>query len=191
MIAAYLRTCGCRERTYGIVPDERGALFLALRQALAENDAVFLSGGSSKDERDMTAEIIRQLGEVLVHGIAISPGKPTIIGRCENKPVIGLPGHPASALVVLDRIARPLIAALCGEETSRAGKTVTAILAENIPSARGREDYVRVRLEGGRAFPVFGKSGLLNTLAESDGLVRVPAGSEGLEAGTTVGVLLW
>jgi len=190
MIAAYLRRCGCREKTYGIVPDDREALALALRNALAENDAVFLSGGSSKDERDLTADLIGELGQVLVHGIAISPGKPTIIGRCGEKPVIGLPGHPASALVVLDRVARPLLAALSGE-TSRVENTVLAVLAENIPSARGREDYVRVRLEGGRAVPLFGKSGLLNTLAESDGMVRVPAGSEGLEAGTTVGVLLW
>lgn len=190
MIAAYLRRCGCREKMYGIVPDNRGALALALGRALAENDAVFLSGGSSKDERDLTADLIGELGEVLVHGIAISPGKPTIIGRCGEKPVIGLPGHPASALVVLDRVARPLLSALSGE-TSRIENTVLAILAENIPSARGREDYVRVRLDGGRAVPVFGKSGLLNTLAESDGMIRVPAGSEGLEAGTAVEVLLW
>ncbi|MCQ8893066.1 MAG: molybdopterin molybdotransferase MoeA [Methanolinea sp.] len=190
MIAAYLRTCGCREKTYGIVPDDRGALALALRRALDENDAVLLSGGSSKDERDLTADLIAELGEVLVHGIAISPGKPTIIGRCGKKPVIGLPGHPASALVVLDTVARPLLRALCGEET-RIRPMILAVLAENIPSARGREDYIRVRLDGGRAVPLFGKSGLLNTLAESDGMVRVPAGSEGLEAGTTVEVVLW
>jgi len=190
MIAAYLRKCGCRERPYGIVPDEREALRSRLLQALGENDAVLLSGGSSKDERDLTAALIGELGEVLVHGIAIAPGKPTVIGRCQGRPVIGLPGHPASALVVLDRVARPLLAALSGE-VSRVGNTVSAVLAQNVPSARGREDYVRVRLEGGRAIPLFGKSGLLSTLAESDGMVRIPAGSEGLESGTPVEVILW
>jgi len=115
MIAAYLRKCGCRERPYGIVPDEREALRSRLQQALGENDAVLLSGGSSKDERDLTAVLIGELGEVLVHGIAIAPGKPTVIGKCRGRPVIGLPGHPASALVVLDRVARPLLAALSGD----------------------------------------------------------------------------
>jgi len=190
MIAAYLRRCGCRGTTYGIVPDERAALQAVLERALEENDAVLLSGGSSKDERDLTAALIGELGEVLVHGIAISPGKPTIIGRCRGKPVIGLPGHPASALVVLDRIGRPLLSALAGE-AQRVECTVTAVLATSIPSARGREDYIRVRIREGKAFPVFGKSGLLNTLADSDGMVRVPAGSEGLEAGTVVEVILW
>jgi len=190
MIAAYLRKCGCRERPYGIVPDEREALRSRLQQALGENDAVLLSGGSSKDERDLTAVLIGELGEVLVHGIAIAPGKPTVIGKCRGRPVIGLPGHPASALVVLDRVARPLLAALSGD-VSKAWNTVSAVLAQNVPSTRGREDYVRVRLKGGRAVPLFGKSGLLNTLAESDGMVRIPAGSEGLEAGTPVEVILW
>jgi len=85
---------------------------------------------------------------------------------------------------------RPLLAALSGEE-SRVANIVSAVLAQNIPSTRGREDYIRVRLEGGKAVPLFGKSGLLNTLAESDGMVRIPAGSEGLEAGTPVEVILW
>ncbi|MDI9632862.1 MAG: molybdopterin molybdotransferase MoeA [Methanolinea sp.] len=190
MIAAYLAQAGCAARTYGIVPDERERLRYALDKALGENDAVILSGGSSKDERDHTAALIGEMGEVLVHGIAISPGKPTIIGRCRGKPVVGLPGHPASALVVLDRVARPLLCALAGE-TARIERTATAVLGEHVPSARGREDYVRVRLEGGRAYPVFGKSGLLNTLAESDGIVRIPAEREGLESGEVVEVILW
>jgi len=88
--------------------DERELLRKVLHRALAENDAVILSGGSSKDERDLCAELIGECGEVLVHGVAIAPGKPTIIGRCMGKPVLGLPGHPASALVVLDRIGKPI-----------------------------------------------------------------------------------
>lgn len=190
MLGTYLRRVGCTETLYGIVPDERAALKDALEKALSENDGVLLSGGSSKDERDLCTDIIGELGEVLVHGVSIAPGKPTIIGRCREKPVLGLPGHPASALVVLDRIGRPLLAAMSGEVMGK-GCTRTALLAQNIPSIRGREDYVRVRLEGDRAFPLFGKSGLLNTLVQSDGVVRIPAGSEGIEIGETVEVLLW
>jgi molybdopterin molybdotransferase len=174
---------------YGIIPDDREALRAALARALEECDLVLLSGGSSKDDRDMCAATIAAEGEVLVHGIAIAPGKPTIIGTAGGKPVIGLPGHPASAYVVLIAVAGELIAAMTGEE--REVRTVTATLSQNIPSARGREDYVRVRVEGSTATPLFGKSGLLNTLFASSGVVRVPAAREGLETGEAVEVLLW
>ncbi|HDR73828.1 MAG TPA: molybdopterin molybdenumtransferase MoeA [Methanoculleus sp.] len=175
---------------YGIVRDERAALEEALATATAACDAVLLSGGSSKDERDICAATIGDAGEVLIHGIAIAPGKPTIIGRVGPAPVIGLPGHPASAYVVLIAIAGPLLAAMTGER--EVVRSVAARLTRNIASARGREDYVRVALDGeGGAVPLFGKSGLLNTLAASSGLVRVPASREGLEVGEEVEVLLW
>jgi len=190
MVGTYLRAAGCRTTLYGIVNDERETLRRVLHTALAENDAVILSGGSSKDERDLCADLIGECGEVLVHGVAIAPGKPTIIGRCMGKPVLGLPGHPASALVVLDRIGRPLLAAMSGESL-RSACMKSAVLAQNIPSTRGREDYVRVRLEGEYAIPLFGKSGLLNTLVQSDGILRIPAGSEGLEKGELIEVILW
>jgi len=158
--------------------------------ALHHCDAVLISGGSSKDDRDMTADLIRESGEVLHHGIALSPGKPTIIGRVARKPVIGLPGHPASAYVVLLVIVQPLLTVMTGERERRPA-TMRALLAENIPSARGRDEYVRVRLEGTTARPEFGKSGLINTLVRSDGLVRVPSGTEGFEEGEEVEVILW
>jgi molybdopterin molybdotransferase len=138
----------------------------------------------------MTADLIRESGEVLVHGIAISPGKPTIIGTADRIPVIGLPGHPASAFVVLLVIARPLLLRLTGQD-GQEFLTKSLVLGENIPSAKGREDYVRVRFRGGKVYPEFGKSGLVNTLIRSDGLVRIPSGTEGLEEGDTVEVILW
>ncbi|KQC04815.1 MAG: molybdenum cofactor biosynthesis protein MoeA [Methanoculleus sp. SDB] len=174
---------------YGIVRDDRDSLAAALERAVAECDIVLLSGGSSKDDRDMCADTIARFGEVLIHGIAIAPGKPTIIGTAAGKPVIGLPGHPASAFVVLHAIGTPLMAATTGE-TGR-DRTVPSVLAQNIPSAKGRQDYVRVRFEGDTVVPVFGKSGLLNTLVQSDGMVIVPAGREGLEPGERVEVHLW
>ena len=96
MLAAYLTEYGCIPRLYGIIADEREAFEAILTRALPECDVVLLSGGSSKDDRDMTAAVIAAMGEVLVHGIAIAPGKPTIIGRIRGKPVFGLPGNPAA-----------------------------------------------------------------------------------------------
>jgi len=190
MLAAYLNEYGCIPRLYGIIPDERQAFEEVLARAVPECDVVLLSGGSSKDDRDMTAAVIASLGEVLVHGIAIAPGKPTIIGRIADKPVFGLPGHPASAFVVLIAIVRPLIDRMLGVQHPLL-RTVRATLAVNIPSPRGREEYVRVRIENGVATPLFGKSGLLNTLIRSNGLICIPAGSEGLEQGGEVEVILW
>lgn len=190
MLAAWLREYGCIPRLYGIVRDEREAFEAVLARALPECDVVLLSGGSSKDDRDMTAGVIAGRGDVLIHGIAIAPGKPTIIGMVDKKPVFGLPGHPASAFVVLISIVRPLLDTMLGLEKPLL-RTVKATLKDNIPSQRGREEYVRVRVEQGFAIPLFGKSGLLNTLVKSDGLICIPAGYEGLEKGSEVDVILW
>ena len=189
LCAAFVEERGCIPRQYGVVPDEGDALRTALDRAVRECEAVFLSGGSSKDVRDLTASVLAEKGEVLVHGIAIAPGKPTIIGRAGGRPVIGLPGHPASAYVILHALGGPLLSAMSGSPVPE--RRVSAVLAENIPSQKGRAEFVRVRLDGGRAFPCFGKSGLLNTFAGSDGLVLVPAAREGFEAGETVEVTLW
>lgn len=185
----YAEERGTIPRSYGIIPDERGPLEEAVRQAVTECDLVCISGGSSKGERDMCAAILAELGTVHAHGIALAPGKPTIIGTIGDVPVLGLPGHPASAYVVLVALGDVLIAAMTGSEVERT--TVPARCAAPVPSARGREDYVRVRLEGRDAYPLFGKSGLTNTLIESSGLLRVPDGREGYEKGAEVEVILW
>jgi len=189
LAGAFVTERGCHPVYFGIVRDDRAVLTQAIASALDRCDAVLVSGGSSKDERDNTAAVIAELGEVLVHGIALAPGKPTIIGTARGKPVIGLPGHPASAFVVLTAIVDHLLAAMLDTTVSR--RAVRARLTQNVPSARGREDYVRVSVRDGEATPVFGKSGLLNTLVQSEGLVRVPASSEGLEVGEEVEVILW
>ncbi len=189
LVGAFVAERGCRPVHFGIIRDERDALGSAVSSALDRCDAVLVSGGSSKDERDNTAAVIADLGEVLVHGIAIAPGKPTIIGTAREKPVIGLPGHPASTFVVLVAIVDYLLAAM--RETTVSRRTLRARLTQNVPSTRGREDYIRVRVGDGEATPVFGKSGLLNTLVQSEGLVRIPASSEGLEVGEEVEVILW
>jgi molybdopterin molybdotransferase len=190
VVASFVREQGCTPILYGIVQDDREALRSAIINATTECDAVLISGGSSKDDRDMVAAIIREEGEVLIHGIAISPGKPTIIGKCKGKPIIGLPGHPASAFIVLIVIVRHLIVGMTGDSESGV-RSVQATLGQNVSSSKGREDYVRVAVHDGIATPLFGKSGLLNTLVKSTGIVRIPAEREGLETGTLVEVIVW
>lgn len=174
---------------YGIIQDDVHSLTEALDEALHSCDAVLISGGSSKGERDMCADIIASRGEVLVHGIAISPGKPTIIGTADGKPVIGLPGHPASAYVILLVIVKELFKGMTGQMGSDTHLFVR--LKTSLHSAQGREDYVRGVLEGESVIPVLGRSGLTNTLLQSDGVIRIPGPVEGYEAGDLVEVILW
>jgi molybdopterin molybdotransferase len=190
MVGSFVQEHGCQPKYFGIVKDNQESLSTILKKAVAECDAVLISGGSSKDDRDMVAALIGDLGEVLIHGIAIAPGKPTIIGCSDQKPIIGLPGHPASAFIVLFVIVRHLIDAMTGDASPQQ-KKVRARIDKNVPSQKGREDYIRVFVEGDKATPLFGKSGLLNTLVRSNGVIQIPAGSEGLEIGDQVEVWLW
>ena len=182
---------------YGILPDRREALEAAARRAHGECDVVLITAGSSVSTRDITSEIIATLGApgVLAHGVALRPGKPTILAVCDGKPVIGLPGNPVSALVVAGLFVTPLLRRLLGVQAPRLIPRVTARLATNIPSESGREDYVPVRVTGVEgdftAEPVFGKSNLIFTLVRADGLVRVPAEASGLAARSVVEVLLF
>lgn len=174
---------------YGIIPDDHSSLTQALDQALTSCDAVLISGGSSKGERDMCADIIASRGEVLVHGIAISPGKPTIIGTAQGKPVIGLPGHPASAYIILLIIVREFLRKMAGNTFYE--KTIHLPLMVPVKSVQGREDYIRGVFGGKYIVPVLGKSGLTNTLLQSDGVIKIPSSVEGYEAGEIVEVIPW
>lgn len=148
--------------------------------------------------RDHTRRIIDELGKpgVLVHGLAIRPGKPTILGMADGKLAIGLPGHPVSAMVVFDILVRPLLERMSGlSPGERAITQVEATLARNVASTAGREDYIRVRLverEGALwAEPILGKSGLITTLVRASGLLRIPAEKDGFQAGERVAVRLF
>jgi molybdopterin molybdotransferase len=196
-LAALIRRDGHTPRLAGIFPDEYAALESAARAALASNDVVILSAGSSVSARDMTAQVVDSLGEpgVLVHGVSLKPGKPTILGLCAGKPVFGLPGNPVSCMVTYDLFVAPTLARLCGAR-SAPRTTVTARLSRNIASATGREDYIQVRLErredgGFDAVPVFGKSNLIFTLIRADGMLKIPLDAGGLSAGAPVEVVLF
>ena len=180
---------------YGIIPDDRTALETAARRAHAEADIIVLSAGSSVSYRDMSVDVIDGLGRpgVLVHGVSVRPGKPTILAICDGKPVFGLPGNPVSAMVIFDLFVTPTIRALLGANPLLQNQ-VQARLTRNIASATGREDYVQVRLEqradGLWAVPVLGKSNLIYTLVNAEGTIKVPLDSNGLAAGEWVTVLL-
>jgi len=175
---------------YGIIKDDLDSLNAALAKSIEENDITLLSGGSSIGVRDLTVEAIESMenSKLLAHGVALSPGKPTILGSVNAKPVIGLPGQVTSALVVMHVLILPLLRHL--QSDTRAFDPAVrpirkAALSRNVPSKPGREDYIRIRLEERNgepplAHPVLGKSGLLRTMIQAHGLAAIPADSEGL-----------
>jgi molybdopterin molybdotransferase len=198
LAAAQVQTWGGLPLLRGIVTDDFAALKGALAAALEETDLVLISGGSSVGARDLTLAAIQALpgAQVLVHGVAIRPGKPTILAAIGEKPLLGLPGHPASAAVVMEVLGRPLLERLSGLAPRPSwGGTVQATLSRNLAGATGREDWVRVRLrpEGDTlwADPVLGPSGLLSPMVKSHGLVVIPLGTEGLFKGEEVSVQLF
>jgi molybdopterin molybdotransferase len=181
----------------GIIPDDFAALKRAAAEMLADHDMLVVSAGSSVSVRDMTVQVIDELGQpgVLLHGVATRPGKPTIIGVVDGKPVLGLPGNPVSAMVQFDMFGTPVIYRMQGvHEMPRRG-LVWARLSQNVASESGREDYIPARLEdsadGLLATPVFGKSNLIYTLVKADGLIKVPLNKGGLVAGEWVEVRLF
>ena len=184
---------------YDLVPDDRQALRNVMTRALETCDMVLLSGGSSVGARDFTIAAMEDLAgaRVLVHGIGMRPGKPTILAEVKQKAVWGLPGQAASAMVVFMMIVRPFVEHVGGAAgvTTRPVRRVAARLWRNVPSVYGRIDYVRVKLvEKGDvlwAQPVFGKSGLLNTMTWADGVIEIDADTEGVNAGEPVGVVLF
>ncbi len=195
-LSSLVEQAGGEPRRYGIIPDRADLLLQAAQESLAECELLAITAGSSASARDLTAQVINDLGSpgVLVHGVNVRPGKPTILGVCGGKPVIGLPGNPVSALVIAQLFVVPVVEALLGLQHPRPRAQVAARLALNLNSQAGREDWVAVRLvpdeSGYRAEPVFGQSNLIFTLARADGLLRIPPDATGLSAGTQVDVEL-
>ncbi len=191
-IAAIVVESGAVAEHLGIARDEPATLRRILADGLERSDLLVVSAGSSVGARDITAEAVASLGEpgIWCHGLAIKPGKPTLLAECGDVPVIGLPGNPLSALVVFRLVGAPLIETVAGSSGRSQRPTRRALLSRDIPSAAGRLDIVQVELDGETATPLFGKSALLSTLALADGQVTVPDGVSGLVAGTPVEVEL-
>jgi len=184
--------CGCNVKYYGIVRDDEKELRECLQKMISENDIIILSGGSSVGTRDLTAGLIQEAGEpgLLFHGLALRPGKPTIAGVTQGKVIFGLPGHPASAMIVFDNLIRPLL-----DDTTQGRLNIPlpeGILTQNIYSGSGREEFLHVRITPKDSDyllePLRGKSGLISTIVEADGLIHVSLDNEGLEAGKRIKV---
>ena len=198
-ITASARQQGALVLDYGIVSDHESSFFSTLEQAVSETDIVLFSGGSSVGMRDLGEQAIARLGApgVLVHGVALKPGKPVIIGYCRKTPIFGLPGHPVSAAVCFDLFVKPVIQLLSGRKNQdlTLQASIRAVLMRNINSAAGRRDIVRVRLssENGtwQASPVLGKSGAISSLSRAHGYFIINEDTQGLQEGHLIEVYVY
>ena len=192
MLEAMLTAFGCAVINYGIVIDDEALLSETVKRALWECDAVLLSGGSSVGVKDAACRIIESLGQLLLHGIAIKPGKPTILGKAGAKPLVGLPGHPVAAYFITKLFVLPLLGRLSGRDMT--AYTVTAKVTESISANHGRAQYHCCRLtrKDGALYaqPIRGKSGLITTLAGADGYFCIDRDCEGLPQGAEVQVTI-
>ena len=178
---------------HAIVPDDLGLLKENILSALGRSDLVVVNAGSSAGQQDFTVHALRDLGEVFVHGIHIRPGKPVILGMVQGKPVVGIPGYPVSAVLTLDLFIKPVIHAWQGQPAP-APAIIKATLSRQVASTMGLEEFLRVKvgIVEGRfiATPVSRGAGMLMSLVRADGMVRVPALSEGMAARSEVTVHL-
>jgi len=192
-LAGQVIQAGGLPKGMGIVNDDFKALDKMCRAAIEQSDVIFVSGGSSVGMRDYTIEVLAKLpnSEILAHGISISPGKPTILAKVGQKLFCGLPGHVASAMVVFHMVVRPYIEHIGGRDPDFVRPRICyARLQRNLASKQGRVDCIRVRLHQEAdqliAEPILGKSGLIRTMIEADGLVCIDKNTEGLDKGAVV-----
>ncbi|MDA8234238.1 MAG: molybdopterin biosynthesis protein [Clostridia bacterium] len=185
---------GAKVKRYDIVADDYDRIKKTLLAALAEADLVMINAGSSAGSEDFTSAIISELGEVVCHGVAIKPAKPTILGIAQGKPVIGVPGYPVSAALACELFVKPVLGAMQGL-VLLARHTMAALLSRKVMSPPGGEEFMRVKLGrvGGEviATPMSRGAGLITSLVRADGLVRIPRLVEGIEAGQEVEVELF
>lgn len=190
LLAASVTRTGALFRSYGICPDDDNMLQELVAAMARECDVIFLSGGSSVGAKDALKRSVEALGEVYLHGIAVKPGKPTIFGEVNGKPLIGFPGHPAAVYFIYELFAKPLIRNMMGETITLLPPRYKAKLTNAIPSNHGRQEYVAVRLttEEGllTAEPLMSKSGLITQFVRANGYVEVPRDCEGFSEGDWV-----
>ena len=193
IFSSMLKAWGAEAVTYPIVPDKYDMILEALNKALEECDVVLLNAGSSAGRDDYSAKAIAQAGQVLYHGIAMKPGKPAILGCKGNKPILGVPGYPVSGIIVIEELLRPLID-ICMGRGKAAYQTAEAVLTRPVVSGLKYQEFVRVRL--GRvgdkltASPLNRGSGVVSSFMKADGILEVPQGREGYEAGEKVNIRL-
>jgi putative molybdopterin biosynthesis protein len=193
VLGGLVREWGGEPLRLGIVRDRVNDLRDAIVAACASADMVVVNAGSSAGSEDFTAKAVSEAGELIVHGVGIKPGKPVLFGIVRGKPIFGIPGYPVSAYITFGLFARPLIARWQGVRTGE-GERIRAILSRQVASSLGQEEFLRVKVGavGDRtiATPVSRGAGVIMSLVRADGIVRIPALSEGVGAGSEVEVEL-
>jgi molybdopterin molybdotransferase len=199
-LAAQVRKLNATPTFYGIASDNEESLTGMVREAMSANEIVLLSGSSSVGTRDLGEQVIEKMGlpGIIVHGVAIKPGKPVIMARAADSMIYGLPGHPVSAAVAFDLFVRPAIIHLAGivDDGLPTYRTIKARLMRNLSSASGRTDFVRVQVKMVRdqepeAYPILGKSGALSTMVKAHGFIKIAEKLQGLKEGEIVEVKLF
>lgn len=187
MLIVALKECGCKADFLGIIKDEEAQFEEILRYAVKEYDMVLISGGTSVGTRDLTSRILSKIGTILVHGVAVKPGKPTIVANLNQKIVFGLPGNPMAVYFIYCLFVKDAINNMYGySEIQRVEKKTLSI---SISSNHGREEYIPVKIEEEKACPIRGKSGLISMLKDADGYIYIERDVEGISSGTTVNVI--
>ena len=187
-LSTVISRSGCIPIRKGIVVDDREAIESAVREASGYDLGVF-SGGSSVGTRDLFAETVEGLGEVLFHGLQVKPGKPTLFGLVEGTAIFGMPGYPTSCLSNAYVFLAPALRKLVGAPPSEP-RTVTARMGKRVVSSSGREQFLTVAVEDGVAYPVFKKSGDITSMANADGYIILPVNLDVVEEGEEVTVIL-
>ena len=193
IFSAMVKSWGAEARVYPIVPDKFDKIKEMAAKAASECDMVLLNAGSSAGREDFSAKVIRELGQVLYHGIAIKPGKPAILGCKGNVPILGVPGYPVSGIIVIEQLLKPLVDCWLGVPAA-AAQYAKATLTRPVVSGLKYQEFVRTRMGcvGGRlmASPLSRGSGVVSSFMKADGILEVPQGLEGYEAGAEVNVRL-
>lgn len=191
MLSAAVTQCSAIPRRAGIAVDDYQSIKSAILDGLADSDMVLINAGTSSGTEDYTYQVLADIGEVLVHGVAIKPGKPVVLAICQNKPVIGLPGYPVSAMLAFDLFAKPILA-YRQKLLWQSPPAVTGRLARQLPSEIGVEEYLRVsvgNVNGKRIIVPLGRgAGVISSLMRAHGVLKVDEGTAGLPSGSTVSV---
>ncbi|URN83310.1 molybdopterin biosynthesis protein [Acetobacterium wieringae] len=193
MFAGLVKEYGGKARRYPTVQDDYEVIKKAIIKAVDENDVVLISAGSSAGTEDYTRKLIAELGEVVVHGVAIKPGKPVVLGMIQGKPVIGIPGYPVSAYFVFESFVKPVILAF-NHQILTEGVTIKAVLSKRLMSSLKYLEFVRMKC--GRvnqrfvATPLDRGAGVTMSLVNADGILKIPKNVEGYEAGEEVELIL-
>ncbi|MFP4050882.1 MAG: molybdenum cofactor synthesis domain-containing protein, partial [Thermoplasmata archaeon] len=189
-LSSLIKKNGCIPVKGTIVQDTIEGLKEAIEKRAEELDMVLFSGGSSVGDKDILVDALDSIGEVIFHGVKLKPGKPTLFGKVEGTPVIGMPGYPTSCLNTAQQLIRPTLRKMAGLPDP-AERTVKAVLQKRIASSLGRQQYMTVRLERQKAYPVYKQSGAITSMANADGYFEIPENVELVDKGEKIDVVMF